>query len=223
MVFTHTHTHTHTHIVPPIAIALAATVPPQYTLYHDLHSPPSPAHPRTPFTPPFFKADVTLYVNATGLMWENAAELGALLVWAEHRFYGASTPEGAQLKFLTHEQALADYATLVAHIRTTTDGVTDDTPFIALGGSYGGMLASWARMKYPATFAGAIAGSAPILAFDGPFEKAAAKYPGPDSYWSVVTADADPSRGSGKFSHVLHPLSKTTSKTTTSHRSPSSH
>lgn len=26
-----------------------------------------------------------LYVNATGLMWERAVELGALLVWAEHR------------------------------------------------------------------------------------------------------------------------------------------
>lgn len=30
-------------------------------------------------------ADVTLYVNNTGLMWENAAKFGAVLVFAEHR------------------------------------------------------------------------------------------------------------------------------------------
>lgn len=28
------------------------------------------------------------YVNATGLMWENAPEFGAMLLWAEHRYYG---------------------------------------------------------------------------------------------------------------------------------------
>ena len=39
------------------------------------------------------EANVELYVNATGLMWENAAEFGAVLVFAEHRFYGKSTPE----------------------------------------------------------------------------------------------------------------------------------
>jgi lysosomal Pro-X carboxypeptidase len=32
------------------------------------------------------EADVTLYVNNTGLMWENAAQHGALLVFAEHRY-----------------------------------------------------------------------------------------------------------------------------------------
>ncbi len=29
--------------------------------------------------------DVTLYVNHTGLMWENAEKFGAMLIFAEHR------------------------------------------------------------------------------------------------------------------------------------------
>ena len=59
---------------------------------------------------------VRRYVQHTGLMWENAKQFGALLVFAEHRYYGASQPQGSNLQYLTHEQALADYATLV---RTT--------------------------------------------------------------------------------------------------------
>ena len=31
------------------------------------------------------EAPVDLYVNATGLMWENAASFGAYLLFAEHR------------------------------------------------------------------------------------------------------------------------------------------
>ncbi len=38
------------------------------------------------------QGDVGQYVNATGLMWENAERMGALLVFAEHRYYGASVP-----------------------------------------------------------------------------------------------------------------------------------
>lgn len=38
---------------------------------------------------------MSLYVGATGLMWENAPDFNALLVFAEHRFYGESLPFGA--------------------------------------------------------------------------------------------------------------------------------
>lgn len=41
------------------------------------------------------EADVSLYVGASGLMWENAPDFKALLVFAEHRFYGESLPFGA--------------------------------------------------------------------------------------------------------------------------------
>ncbi|KAF0708735.1 hypothetical protein As57867_006217, partial [Aphanomyces stellatus] len=63
------------------------------------------------------EGDVTLYVNNTGLMWENAEAFGALVIFAEHRYFGESMPFGDKymdhLQYLTHEQALADYAFLL--------------------------------------------------------------------------------------------------------------
>ena len=49
--------------------------------------------------------------------------------------------------YLTIEQALADYATLISHIKAEYEG--EGSPVIAFGGSYGGMLAAWLRAKYP--------------------------------------------------------------------------
>lgn len=192
------------------------------------------------------EADVELYVNATGLMWEMSAENGtrALLVFAEHRYYGQSRPSAMddrkapkrdRLAFLNAEQALADYAELLRHVvsrdvpriarerrrrrrrsrvplhggsrnedaiglsvndddaekrRETTS--RDEVPrvrvvdsrrrfssdtlealdpesvaVVAFGGSYGGMLATWFRAKYPHVVDGAVAGSAPIWSFTG--------------------------------------------------------
>ena len=197
------------------------------------------------------EADVELYVNATGLMWEMSAENGtrALLVFAEHRYYGQSRPSAMddrkapkrdRLAFLNAEQALADYAELLRHVvsrdvpriarerrrrqrrsrvplhggsrneddedaiglsvndddaekrrETTTSRdevprvrVVDSRPnrfssdtleafdpesvaVVAFGGSYGGMLATWFRAKYPHVVDGAVAGSAPIWSFTG--------------------------------------------------------
>ena len=45
-------------------------------------------------------------------------------------------------------QALADYAELLTSIKKTTPGAAN-SPVVVFGGSYGGMLAAWMRIKYP--------------------------------------------------------------------------
>ncbi|XP_064636783.1 lysosomal Pro-X carboxypeptidase-like isoform X2 [Lineus longissimus] len=106
-----------------------------------------------------------------GFMWEIAPIFKALVIFAEHRYYGKSMPYGkdsykdpAHLQYFTSEQALADYAVF---IRNITKDAGRNNPVIVFGGSYGGMLAAWFRMKYPHLVAGAIAASAPIWQFTG--------------------------------------------------------
>ncbi|OQS04364.1 lysosomal Pro-X carboxypeptidase [Thraustotheca clavata] len=150
-----------------------------------------------PSGPIFFyvgnEADVELYLNHTGLMWENAQEYGALLVFAEHRYFGKSVPFGKDavhhLQYLSSEQALADYAVLISYLKESLDA--SKSAVIGFGGSYGGMLASWFRIKYPHIIDGVIAGSAPVLSFlgeDPPTNVSA--------FSQIVTFDASPGAGS---------------------------
>ncbi|KAG7401819.1 hypothetical protein PHYBOEH_010282 [Phytophthora boehmeriae] len=138
------------------------------------------------------EADVELYLNHTGLMWENAQEFGAMLVFAEHRYFGKSVPFGKDvtkhMQYLSTEQAIADYAVLITYLKGEYER---DVPVIGFGGSYGGMLGSWFRMKYPHIIDGVIAGSAPILSFLGdevPLDKGA--------FERIVTFDASEDAGS---------------------------
>eukprot|EP00729_Bicosta_minor_P021557 gene21557-18963_t len=139
------------------------------------------------------EANVELYINATGLMWENAKAAGALLVFAEHRYYGDTLIfpgdqdklPTSKMHWLTMEQALADYALVIKNVKEKV--YNTDQPVVAFGGSYGGMLAAWLRMKYPASVQGAIAASAPILAFGKEYNS--------NSFWQVVTRDATPAAG----------------------------
>ena len=118
------------------------------------------------------EGDIVLFAANTGLMWEFAADLNALIIFAEHRYYGESLPFGSRsfantstLAFFTAEQALLDYVTLIAYLKSSVYSST--SPVVAFGGSYGGMLSAWLRMKYPGTVVGAYAASAPIWQFTG--------------------------------------------------------
>eukprot|EP00163_Fabomonas_tropica_P020963 TRINITY_DN368_c0_g1_i1.p1 TRINITY_DN368_c0_g1~~TRINITY_DN368_c0_g1_i1.p1 ORF type:complete len:512 (-),score=87.81 TRINITY_DN368_c0_g1_i1:1020-2555(-) len=98
---------------------------------------------------------------------------GATLVVLEHRFYGKSQPFHAwtteNLRYLTTEQVLADVAEFRDYFQMGMNlrhgfPKYNTHPWIALGLSYGGSLASWFRLKYPHLVSGAIASSAPVHA-----------------------------------------------------------
>lgn len=60
---------------------------------------------------------------------------------------------------------MMDYVELIKFVRNEYNAT--DKAVIVFGGSYGGMLAGWLRMKFPATFQGALAASAPLVYFKG--------------------------------------------------------
>jgi pimeloyl-ACP methyl ester carboxylesterase len=116
------------------------------------------------------------YINNTGLVWELAETFNAQIVFVEHRYEGKSLPSPDTPNCMAYSssiQALADYASFIErHLfsqKNTTIFTMERRPVIAFGGSYGGMLAAWIRMKYPNLIAGAIAGSAPIWGFPSNF------------------------------------------------------
>jgi len=114
-----------------------------------------------------------------GNFWDNsgfitdtlAQELNGMVLFAEHRYFGQSMPFGNEsyskenIGYLSVQQAMSDYVDFIYFIREKYNA--QNIPVIVFGGSYGGMLASWLRMKFPYVFQGALASSAPILYFKG--------------------------------------------------------
>ncbi|KAJ1622969.1 peptidase S28, partial [Pavlovales sp. CCMP2436] len=135
------------------------------------------------------------FAENTGLLDELAPRFGALVVFCEHRYYGKSLPFGPgtsgsfardKIGKLSVEQALADYAMLLPRIKAKF-GLSDSSPTIAFGGSYGGMLSAWMRLRYLALVDGAIAASAPM--------KFAVGSPATPGFYEAVSLDlqgADP-------------------------------
>lgn len=127
------------------------------------------------------EGDIENFYQNSGFVTDTLAkEFGAAVVFAEHRFFGQSWPAGdfessnnpEVYKYLTIEQAQVDFVNIVNYLKSPGAkdlnrkaylalGI-DKRPVIAVGGSYGGMQAAWLRMKFPQTFHGALASSAPI-------------------------------------------------------------
>ncbi|KAG9459168.1 hypothetical protein H6P81_003676 [Aristolochia fimbriata] len=134
------------------------------------------------------EGDIEWFAQNTGFMFDNAPRFQALLVFIEHRFYGESIPFGGKevaysnastLGYLSSTQALADYATLVIDLKKNLSA--ERSPVVVFGGSYGGMLAAWFRLKYPHVAIGALSSSAPILNFED--------ITSPYSFNNIITQD----------------------------------
>ncbi|XP_071962531.1 thymus-specific serine protease-like [Antedon mediterranea] len=107
------------------------------------------------------------YYLRYGLINEIAKTHGALIVGAEHRYYGDSlngdSMELSNLKYLSSQQALGDLAKL-HQVISEEYGVDSNTTWICFGGSYAGDLSAWFRIKYPHLVHAAVASSAPVRA-----------------------------------------------------------
>ncbi|KAL0555311.1 hypothetical protein IC582_009254 [Cucumis melo] len=135
------------------------------------------------------EGNIEWFAQNTGFLLQSAPRFRALVVFIEHRFYGKSIPFGGDedvansnsstLGFLSSTQALADYATLITDLKKNLSAV--DSPVLVFGGSYGGMLAAWFRLKYPHIAMGALASSAPILQFEN--------ITSPYAFSNIVTQD----------------------------------
>eukprot|EP00747_Dinoflagellata_sp_TGD_P061015 gnl/TRDRNA2_/TRDRNA2_152328_c1_seq1.p1 gnl/TRDRNA2_/TRDRNA2_152328_c1~~gnl/TRDRNA2_/TRDRNA2_152328_c1_seq1.p1 ORF type:complete len:417 (+),score=62.22 gnl/TRDRNA2_/TRDRNA2_152328_c1_seq1:36-1253(+) len=102
-----------------------------------------------------------------------APELGALILFVEHRYYGDSLPFGSSsfsndnYSLLTIEQAMADYAEFLVFFKRSRGCSEGGCKTVLFGGSYGGMLAAWHRLRYPWLSVGAMTGGAPVDFYPG--------------------------------------------------------
>ncbi|XP_015235392.1 PREDICTED: dipeptidyl peptidase 2 [Cyprinodon variegatus] len=90
------------------------------------------------------EGDIWEFALNSGFIMELAAQQQALVIFAEHRYYGKSLPFGndsfkiPQVSLLTVEQALADYALMITELKQQLEA--SDCPVIVFGGRYAGLM-----------------------------------------------------------------------------------
>lgn len=99
------------------------------------------------------------------------AELNALLITIEHRYYGDSQPfpdwSTENLRYLSSEQALADLAYFIDEMNDQFEAENDFRPdWVTVGGSYPGALSAWFKSQYPDHAIGAWSSSGVIHAVE---------------------------------------------------------
>lgn len=102
-----------------------------------------------------------------GHMVDMARALNGTMFYTEHRYYGISEPmedlSVENLKFLSADQALADLAHFIVHVKSTTPALKN-SGVILVGMSYSASMVTWFMQKYPHLANGAWASSAPLEA-----------------------------------------------------------
>lgn len=115
----------------------------------------------------------------TGAMWSLAERSGGLVVFIEERYYGKSIPPPSSpanpYQYLSHAQILADYVLVISLLQKIYYSYlpSDDVPsppVVAVGGSYGGMLAAYLQRQHPKLITVAWASSAPVVGYAATLE-----------------------------------------------------
>jgi hypothetical protein len=109
-----------------------------------------------------------------GIVTQLAKTYNGLGVILEHRYYGQSYPFAnlttKNIRFLSTEQALADYAYFASHVvfpglehLNLTAGAV---PWVGYGGSYAGAFVAFLRKLYPEVFFGVVSSSGVTAAIE---------------------------------------------------------
>ncbi|KAA8648062.1 hypothetical protein EYZ11_011251 [Aspergillus tanneri] len=102
-----------------------------------------------------------------GIVTQLAKAYHGIGVILEHRYYGNSYPfknlDTENIRFLTTDQALADYAYFAQHVKFPglehVDLTAKSTPWLAYGGSYAGAFVAFLRKLYPDVYWGSVSSS----------------------------------------------------------------
>lgn len=100
-------------------------------------------------------------------MVELAPKYGAMMFALEHRYYGPSNPfddySTEHMQWLSTEQALHDIASF-HQFATKKFRLPENARWVTWGGSYPGMLAALARLRFPHLIYAAVSSSSPLQA-----------------------------------------------------------